>query len=366
MIKKMKVHIISETTFFMKSTGVHTAFVNHIKLLKEKDDVEVVVNDEGMGDVFHGHTYGFYYLWKGRKYKGKRVFTAHVIPDSIKGSLPVWWLFMPFIKLGLKIVYSYADVCIAISPMVEKAIIETGAKTRIVNIYNPIDVETWKRTDDNRIKGRKRLGLCENDFVVLGVGQLEGRKGVDDFLDVAQAIPEVKFVWAGGRPFGGLTEGIKRIDERFMRAGDNVIHPGEIELDNMPFIYAAADMMLFPSYQENCPLAPIEAAACGMPVIYRDIKEYRTLYENAYLSARTTEEFISLTRKIMNDKAFFEEALEISKQLLRQFDKDVIRRKLIDTYQSLLESSQLQNEVSIFSMHRGSSNQKLRPDRKVI
>jgi 1,2-diacylglycerol-3-alpha-glucose alpha-1,2-galactosyltransferase len=366
MIQKMKIHIISETSFFMKSTGVHTAFVNHIKLLKEKDDVEVVVNDEGTGDVFHGHTFGFYYLWMGRKYKGRRVFTAHVIPDSIKGSLPVWWLFMPFIKLGLKIVYSYADVCIAISPMVEKAILETGAKTKIVNIYNPIDIETWRRTTENRAQGRKMLGLTDADFVVLGVGQLEGRKGVDAFLDVADAIPEAKFVWTGGRPFGGLTEGIKRIDDRFKNAGDNVIHPGEIELEKMPFIYAAADMMLFPSFQENCPLAPIEAAACGMPVIYRDIEEYRTLYENPYLTARTTEEFISLTRKTMNDKAFFEEGLEISKQLLKQFDKDIIRKKLIDTYQNLLEGNQMQKEMSFLSMRHGSTNQKLRPYGKVI
>jgi 1,2-diacylglycerol-3-alpha-glucose alpha-1,2-galactosyltransferase len=336
-IQKMKIHIISETSFFMQSTGVHTAFIDHIRLLKEKDDVEVVVNDEGTGDVFHGHTFGLYYLWMGRKYKGRRVFTAHVIPDSIKGSLPVWWLFMPFIKLGLKIVYSYADVCIAISPMVEKAILETGAKTKIVNIYNPIDIETWQRTDANRAKGRKRLGLDDNDFVVLGVGQLEGRKGVDDFLDVAEAIPEAKFVWAGGRPFGGLTEGIKRINERLRNAGVNFINAGAVDLEDMPLIYASADMMLFPSYQENCPLAPVEAAACGMPVIYRDIEEYKSLYENPYLKAGSTEEFILLTRKMMADQEFYNEGINISQQLLKQFDKDIIREKLIDTYQSLLE-----------------------------
>jgi len=102
----MKIHVISETQFFMQATGVHTAFLDHIELLKQKDDIEVVVNDEGTGDVFHGHTYGLYYIWKGRKYKGRRVFTAHVIPDSIKGSLPLWQLFMPAIRFGLKIVYS--------------------------------------------------------------------------------------------------------------------------------------------------------------------------------------------------------------------------------------------------------------------
>ncbi len=334
----MKIHIVSETPFIMKATGVHTAFMEHIKLLKEKDDIEVVVNNEGTGDVFHGHTYGLYYLWKGRKYSGRRVFTAHVIPDSIKGSLPFWRVFMPFIKLGLKIVYSYADVCIAISPMVEKAIVETGARTKIVSIYNPVHIENWKKTEENRIKGRKILGLTENEFVVIGVGQLTGRKGVDDFLNVAEAITGVKFVWVGGRPFGGLTEGIKRIDERFSNAGNNVINAGQIDLENMPLIYAAADLMLFPSFQENCPLAPIEAAACGMPVIYRDIEEYKSLYLNSYIKAGSLDEFISLTRRMIDDKEFYNEGLKISHQLLVQFDKDIIRGKLINVYRSLLNN----------------------------
>jgi len=334
----MKIHVVSETQFIMKATGVHTAFMEHIELLKEKNDIEVVVNDEGTGDIFHGHTYGLYYLWKGRKYKGRRVFTAHVIPDSIKGSLPLWWLFMPFIRVGLKIVYSYADICIAISPMVEKAIIATGAKTKIVKIYNPVHIDRWKRTEENRKKGRQLLRLTENEFIVLGVGQLTARKGIEDFLDIAEAIPEVKFVWAGGRPFKGFTEGIKRINKRLDNAGKNVINIGQINLEDMPKIYAAADLMLFPSYQENCPLAPIEAAACGMPVIYRDIEEYRSLYENPYISAGSIEEFITLTKRMIIDRQFYNEGLKISEQLLRQFDKDIIRKKLIDIYQSLLNN----------------------------
>jgi len=324
----------------MKATGVHTAFLDHIELLKEKSDIEVVVNEEGEGDVFHGHTYGLYYLWKGRKYKGRRVFTAHVIPDSIKGSLPFWRLFMPFIRMGLKLVYSYADVCIAISPMVEKAIIETGAKTRIVKIYNPVHVDTWKRTAENRKKGRQILGIAEDEFVVIGVGQLIGRKGVEDFLDIAEAISGVKFIWAGGRPFGGLTEGIRRIDERFRNSGENVISTGNIDLENMPMIYAAADLMLFPSYQENCPLAPIEAAACGMPVIYRDLEEYQSLYNYPYLKADCTERFIALTKRMIEDRNYYKEGLRLSEQLLIQFDKDIIREKLIGVYQGLLSDRQ--------------------------
>lgn len=332
----MKVHVVSESLFVAKGTGIHTAFLDHVQLLKEKGDIEVVINGEGWGDVFHSHTYFFYYLWKGRKYKGKRVFTAHVIPDSIKGSLPLWKLFYPFIKWGLKIVYQYADVCIAPSQTVEKAIKDTGAKTPIVKIYHPINIELWKRTDERRIEGRKILGISNNDFVILGVGQLQGRKGVEDFLDIAEAIPEARFVWAGGRPFGALTEGMIRINERFRKAGPNVIQTGQIELENMPLIYAASDLMIFPSHQETFGLAPLEAAASGIPVIFRDLEVYKMLYENPYLKASTTEQFIFLIKRMMNDKNFYEEGLSFSNKLVTQFDKNKIREEFIFLYKSLL------------------------------
>ncbi len=332
----MKIHVISETPYIMKATGVHTAFINHIELLKEKNDIEVVVNNEGTGDICHGHTYGLYYIWKGRKYKGKRVFTVHVIPDSIKGSLPLWQVFMPAVRLGLKIVYSYSDVCIAISPMVEKAIIDTGARTRIVRISNPVDTATWTRTEEKRREGRKMLGLSENEYVVLGIGQLAGRKGIDDFIDIAEAIPDIKFVWVGGRPFGGLTEGIIRINEKISRAGKNFISAGPIKLENMPYVYSAGDLMLFPSFQENCPLAPLEAAASGIPVIFRDLEEYKFLYKNPYIKAGNIEEFISLTRRMIHDRQFYNEGITISKQLLTQFDKESIRKELLNVYQSLI------------------------------
>jgi 1,2-diacylglycerol-3-alpha-glucose alpha-1,2-galactosyltransferase len=333
----MKVHIASESIFITKGNGVHTAFLELIELIKEKNDVEVVVNGEGFGDVFHCHTYGPYYFWKGRKYKGRKIHTVHVIPDSIKGSLPNWKIFMPFVRWYFKKVFSYADVCIAISPMVEQSIKDLGVDTRIVKIYNPVLIEKWRRTNEMRIIGRKMLGFSENDFVVLGVGQLQGRKGVEDFIDISESVQEAKFVWAGGRPFGKLTEGIDRINARITTA-KQIKFTGMVDLNEMKFIYAASDLLLFPSYQENCPLAPLEAAACGMPVIFRDIEEYTLLYENTYLKAKTTLEFINLTKRFIHDKTFYEQGLKISEKMIKQFDKNIIRDKLINLYQELCKN----------------------------
>ncbi len=332
----MKVHVVSETSFIMRATGVHTAFIDHVELLKEKNDIEVVVNQEGNGDVFHCHTYGPYYFWKGRKYRGKRVYTVHVIPDSVKGSLPMWKIFLPVIRWYLKKVHSYADVCIAISPMVEKTIKESGVDTRVVQINNPIHIEKWKRTEEKRKKGRGILGLQESDFIVLGSGQLETRKGVEDFIDVAEAIPEVKFVWVGGRPFGPLTEGLIRINKRITKVAAHIKFIGPVDLSQMPFLYAAGDMLLFPSWQENCPLAPLEAAACGIPAVYRDIPEYVLLYKHPYIKAGTTEEFIEITKKLIYDQSFYKEGQKISEQLIKQFDKNRIREELIQVYEDLI------------------------------
>ena len=331
----MKIHQVSETEFVMKGQGVHTAFVDLVALLKEKDDIEVVVNDEGYGDIFHGHTYGPYFFLKGRRYKGRRIHTVHVIPDSIKGSLPMWKSLMPATRWFFKKVYNYVDVLIAISPMVEEAILDLGVKTPIRRIYNPIRTEFWKRNSEKREKGRKRLGLKESDFVVLGVGQIQGRKGVEDFIEVGKSIEGAKFVWAGGRPFGAFTEGISRIDQQIEENADRIQFTGILDLEIMPEIYAAADVFLFTSYQENCPLAPLEAAASGMPVIYRDIEEYKSLYLNPYLKGSNNLEFTNLLQRLKDDPEYYEEGLKVSEKLISQFEKNFIRKQIIDLYQDL-------------------------------
>ncbi len=331
----LKIHVVSETPFVMKGQGVHTAFVEQVELLKEKNDVQVVVNEEGWGDLMHAHTYGPYYFWKGRKYKGRRIHTAHVIPDSIKGSLPMWKRLFPFVNWYFKKVFSYADIVIALSPMVEEAVRALGVKSRIVKIYNPVLISKWKRTEENRQQGRQLLKLSGDQKIVLGVGQLQSRKGLEDFLDIAEAIPEATFVWVGGRPFGKLTEGIERINNRIKKASPHIHFAGMFDLAAMPAIYAAADLLLFTSYQENCPLAPLEAAACGMPVIFRDIREYTLLYNHPYLKAKTTEAFIELTKKLLNEPEFYTQGLAISAELIKQFDQEKIRQELVDLYREV-------------------------------
>ena len=134
-----------------------------------------------------------------------------------------------------------------------------------------------------------------------------------------------------------LTEGIVRIDKQIDKAPENLIFTGLLDLEQMPLVYNAADVLLFPSYQENSPLVPIEAAACGLPVVFRDLPEYRSLYEHDYLKAQSNEEFLLLVKHLMTDKRFYADAVVLSSNLVAQFDKDLIRRKLLDLYEQVLD-----------------------------
>lgn len=333
----MKIHLVSSTDFVAKGTGVHSAFMGMIDLLKEKNDIIVLKNQEGSGDIFHSHSYGLYYFFKSRKYKGRRIHTVHTTPATIKGSVVFPKLILPFAKLYFKKVFNHADVCIAISPMVEKNLREMGVKSKIIQIGNPIDLEKWQFTAEKRSQGLKLLGISESEKVVLGVGQLQKRKGVEDFIEIAKDHPNLQFVWVGSRPFGLITEGVRRINHKIETAPPNVHFVGQFDYAQMPTIYAAADIFVFPSYQENSPLAPIEAAATGLPVIYRDLKEYELLYQSSYLKASSNLEFSRLIHEMTNHPTFLDEAKQISAQLVCQFDKELIREKLISLYQSLYQ-----------------------------
>lgn len=42
------------------------------------------------------------------------------------------------------------------------------------------------------------MNIPLDKFVIVGDGQVQERKGVDDFAKLAEANPDIQFIWAGG------------------------------------------------------------------------------------------------------------------------------------------------------------------------
>ncbi|PDW02095.1 glycosyltransferase family 4 protein [Candidatus Viridilinea mediisalina] len=113
---------------------------------------------------------------------------------------------------------------------------------------------------------RARQGLPER--FVLCVGTLEPRKNLTTLLaayaEVAQRFPDVPLLIGGGK--GWLYDEIfRRLDQLKLR--DHVRFVGYLEEDELPLWYAAATAFVFPSIYEGFGMPPLEAMACGTPVI---------------------------------------------------------------------------------------------------
>jgi glycosyltransferase involved in cell wall biosynthesis len=114
---------------------------------------------------------------------------------------------------------------------------------------------------------RQRRGLPEP--MILFVGTLEPRKNVPLLLEAfarlrrTRALPH-RLVIAGGK--GWYYEEIYATAAR-LGLGEEVIFPGYVPQDELALWYNAADLFVYPSLYEGFGLPPLEAMACGTPVI---------------------------------------------------------------------------------------------------
>jgi glycosyltransferase involved in cell wall biosynthesis len=131
--------------------------------------------------------------------------------------------------------------------------------------FRPLD--RGDPTDVRRlVEFRRRHGLPER--LVLYLGTLEPRKNVDKLVEafallVRRGLPHA-LVLAGGK--GWNYEAIFRAVETH-GLQNRVLFPGYIDRAEQPLWYNAATLFVYPSQYEGFGLPPLEAMACGVPVI---------------------------------------------------------------------------------------------------
>jgi hypothetical protein len=113
------------------------------------------------------------------------------------------------------------------------------------------------------------------DFVVLGAGTFEFRKGVDIFVATAAATvrsaPQTRFrfIWVGGRP-GDTSEYRVMLRQQIKRSGlDDVVAIYD-STDRIDSVYQSVDAFLLSSRLDPLPNVSIDAASYGLPVVCFD------------------------------------------------------------------------------------------------
>lgn len=145
-------------------------------------------------------------------------------------------------------------------------------------VYNGVDVNAIAPVDPQR--ARKRLGLpLASRLVLFGAASLEDhRKGGDLLCD---ALHHLRGEWTDEI---GLPEIVLfgRNADRMMAKIPLITHSlGYVQnAEHLSRIYSAADVVVVPSREDNCPQVPIESLACGTPVVAFNATGLKDLLED--------------------------------------------------------------------------------------
>jgi 1,2-diacylglycerol-3-alpha-glucose alpha-1,2-galactosyltransferase len=334
MSTKLRVNILAEK-FIGEANGVTTAVLEMEDALKKRPELEVMVNSSGPYDVLHAHSIGWDYVMKTGKGKTNTVVSAHVVPDSFIGSLIFSRLWRPMARWFLKFVYNRAALVLAVSPTVKRELEKIGVKTPIRVLCNSVDRHKFKPDSDARHAIRGQLGIGMEEKVVISVGQVQPRKGMADFMETARALPRVRFVWVGGRPFGRLTEEYDKMTNLIKNAPSNVIFTGIVPFSEMPRYYAASDIYFMPSFQENFAFATVEGASVKLPLVMRDNPEYPDTLLGHYLKASDAAGFTAVIRRLVEDPGFFAEWQSHSDALASAYEVGAHTEALVKVYKEI-------------------------------
>ena len=303
--------MVSESEFTVQGHGVHTAFLEMTRALRARPDVDLVVNSARPADVVHTHTFGPYVWWRLVRAPKGRVASVHVVPASLIGSIKGARAWMFAMRWWLRQVYNRADLCLACSGSVAKALVDElhidPAKVRVH--YNTIDMAQYAPKPGAKAAARAALGFSDDAFIVLGNGQLQPRKRVDSFIAVAKLLPDVQFCWIGGIPFKALGSEASKMEHLVAHAPANVTFTGIIELAQVGQYLSAADAFFLPSAQENHPMCVLEAAGAGLPIVLRDIAEYADTFADCVAQASDDAGFAAIIAKLRDDPGFYDDAV---------------------------------------------------------
>lgn len=120
---------------------------------------------------------------------------------------------------------------------------------------------------------------------ILYIGGFSPRKNIIGLLDsFSMLLPKlkkhIKLVIAGSK---GKSYAIYKKRAQDLHIEDKVIFPGFISMDHIPFMYNACELFVYPSFYEGFGLPPIEAMACGVPVIASNVTSIPEIVKDSTL-----------------------------------------------------------------------------------
>lgn len=171
------------------------------------------------------------------------------------------------------------------------------APDKITVLYSGVDARFTpqkERGEEERIRRRYKLG---HQPFILSLGTLQPRKNYSRLISAFARVADVSRRF-DSRPVshnlvvvgkqGWLFDSIKA-DAARLGVRTRVIFPGYADNQDLPALYRTAELFVFPSLYEGFGLPPLEAMACGTPVITSNVSSLPEVVGDAGLTVDPTD-----------------------------------------------------------------------------
>ncbi|MBC8248766.1 MAG: glycosyltransferase family 4 protein [Anaerolineales bacterium] len=232
-----------------------------------------------------------------------------------------------------------ADLILADSQSTKGDLVELlGVESGRIEVVYPGVEERFHPIEDQAHleKVRKRYNLPPR--FILGLGTLQPRKNFTHLIEAYSLLvthySSLQLVITGGK--GWLYEEIFATVEQ-LGLEDKVVFPGFVADEHLPALYNLADLFVFPSLYEGFGLPPLEAMACGTPVITSNASSLPEVVGKAGLMVEATEveALTEAMKQVLEDDALREGMMAKGVKQASKFTWEKAAAKLLSLYETL-------------------------------
>ncbi len=188
-------------------------------------------------------------------------------------------------------------------------------------IYNGVDTGLFRPSPS---KETLRKYTIDKPYI-LYVGNIKPHKNLKTLVKAFDLIKDEEDVWL---VIVGKIEGLKTPDMELLhlieenpQLKDRIRILEHVPIEDLPAIYTHALFLVFPSLYEGFGLPPLEAIACGTPVILSDIPVLREIYgdDAPYFSPQNYRELADLMLQFIRNEKLRSATVDKLKHLPKKY-----------------------------------------------